>query len=145
MVWLWAGNKPLSKPMMDKFTDVYASPCHDELNHFIELKLMYIYSMLYFMMWFILYTCVHVYLCLYLIIKPMLVSPKKILWWSIDIHVYVKQMISLLDFHVLLKFSSPLPDGLAWAVWYKTKFGSQNLATKFGNHLCMVTKIGSQC
>ena len=34
-------------------------------------------------------------------------------------------------------------DGLA--VWYKTKFGSQNLATKFGNHLCMATKIGSQC
>ena len=31
------------------------------------------------------------------------------------------------------------------AVWYKTKFGSQNLATKFGNHLCMATKIGSQC
>ena len=30
-------------------------------------------------------------------------------------------------------------------VWYKTKFGSQNLATKFGNHLCMATKIGSQC
>ena len=32
-----------------------------------------------------------------------------------------------------------------WTVWYKTKFGSQNLATKFGNHLCMATKIGSQC
>ena len=31
------------------------------------------------------------------------------------------------------------------SVWYKTKFGSQNLATKFGNHLCMATKIGSQC
>ena len=31
------------------------------------------------------------------------------------------------------------------AVWYKTKFGSQNLAAKFGNHLCMATKIGSQC
>ena len=31
------------------------------------------------------------------------------------------------------------------AVWYKTKFGSQNLATKFGNHLYMATKIGSQC
>ena len=31
------------------------------------------------------------------------------------------------------------------AVWYKTKFGSQNLATKFGNHLRMATKIGSQC
>ena len=31
------------------------------------------------------------------------------------------------------------------AVWYKTKFSSQNLATKFGNHLCMATKIGSQC
>ena len=30
------------------------------------------------------------------------------------------------------------------AVWYKTKFGSQNLATKFGNHLCMATKIGRQ-
>ena len=30
-------------------------------------------------------------------------------------------------------------------VWYKTKFGSQNLATNFGNHLCMTTKIGSQC
>ena len=30
-------------------------------------------------------------------------------------------------------------------VWYKTKFGSQNLATKFGKHLCMATKIGSQC
>ena len=30
-------------------------------------------------------------------------------------------------------------------VWYRTKFGSQNLATKFGNHLCMATKIGSQC
>ena len=29
-------------------------------------------------------------------------------------------------------------------VWYKTKFGSQNLATKFGNHLCMATKIGRQ-
>ena len=28
-------------------------------------------------------------------------------------------------------------------VWYKTKFGSQNLATKFGNHLCMATKIGN--
>ena len=27
----------------------------------------------------------------------------------------------------------------------KTKFGSQNLATKFGNHLCMATKIGRQC
>ena len=27
----------------------------------------------------------------------------------------------------------------------KTKFGSQNLATKFGNHLYIVTKIGSQC
>ena len=26
----------------------------------------------------------------------------------------------------------------------KTKFGSQNLATKFGNHLCMATKIGRQ-
>ena len=25
-------------------------------------------------------------------------------------------------------------------VWYKTKFGSQNLATKFGNHLCMCCK-----
>ena len=35
--------------------------------------------------------------------------------------------------------SVPLP------VWYKTKFGSQNLATKFGNHLCVATKIGSQC
>ena len=32
-----------------------------------------------------------------------------------------------------------------YTVWYKTKFGSQNLATKFGNHLCMATKIGSQC
>ena len=31
------------------------------------------------------------------------------------------------------------------SVWYKTKFGSQNLATKFGNHLCMATKIGRQC
>ena len=31
------------------------------------------------------------------------------------------------------------------SVWYKTKFGSQNLAPKFGNHLCMATKIGSQC
>ena len=31
------------------------------------------------------------------------------------------------------------------SVWYKTDFGSQNLATKFGNHLCMATKIGSQC
>ena len=30
------------------------------------------------------------------------------------------------------------------AVWYKTKFDSQNLATKFGNHLCMATKIGGQ-
>ena len=30
------------------------------------------------------------------------------------------------------------------AVWYKTKFGNQNLATKFGNHLCMATKFGSQ-
>ena len=30
------------------------------------------------------------------------------------------------------------------AVWYKTKFGSQNLATKFGYHLCMATKIGRQ-
>ena len=29
-------------------------------------------------------------------------------------------------------------------VWYKTKFGSQNLATKFGSHLCMATKIGRQ-
>ena len=29
-------------------------------------------------------------------------------------------------------------------VLYKTKFGSQNLATKFGNHLCMATKFGSQ-
>ena len=27
-------------------------------------------------------------------------------------------------------------------VWYKTKFGSQNLATKFGNHLGMATKTG---
>ena len=27
------------------------------------------------------------------------------------------------------------------SVWYKTKFGSQNLATKFGNHLHMATKI----
>ena len=25
-----------------------------------------------------------------------------------------------------------------YTVWYKTKFGSQNLATKFGNHLCLV-------
>ena len=32
-----------------------------------------------------------------------------------------------------------------YTVWYKTKFGSQNLATKFGNHLCIATKIGSQC
>ena len=32
--------------------------------------------------------------------------------------------------------------GELWAVWYKTKFFSQNLATKFGNHLCMATKIG---
>ena len=32
-----------------------------------------------------------------------------------------------------------------WSVWYKTKFGNQNLATKFGNHLCMAIKIGSQC
>ena len=31
-----------------------------------------------------------------------------------------------------------------FTVWYKTKFGSQDLATKFGNHLCMATKIGSQ-
>ena len=33
-------------------------------------------------------------------------------------------------------------------VWYRTKFGSQNLATEFGNHMCMatnMTKIGSQC
>ena len=29
-------------------------------------------------------------------------------------------------------------------VWHKTKFGSQKLATKFGNHLCMATKIGNQ-
>ena len=29
-------------------------------------------------------------------------------------------------------------------VWYKTKFGRQNLATKFGNHLCIATKIGRQ-
>ena len=32
-----------------------------------------------------------------------------------------------------------------WSVWYKTKFGSQNLATKSGNHLRMASKIGSQC
>ena len=31
------------------------------------------------------------------------------------------------------------------SVWYKTKFGCQNLATKFGYHLCMATKIGGQC
>ena len=31
------------------------------------------------------------------------------------------------------------------SVWYKTKFSCQNLVTNFGNHLCMVTKIGSQC
>ena len=30
------------------------------------------------------------------------------------------------------------------SVWYKTKFGSQNLATKFGYHLCMATKISRQ-
>ena len=30
------------------------------------------------------------------------------------------------------------------SVWYKTKYGSQNLATNFGNHLCMATKIGRQ-
>ena len=30
------------------------------------------------------------------------------------------------------------------SVFYKTKFGSQNLATKFGNHLCIATKIGRQ-
>ena len=30
-------------------------------------------------------------------------------------------------------------------VWYKTKFGSQNLATKFDIHMCMATKIGRQC
>ena len=29
------------------------------------------------------------------------------------------------------------------SVWYRTKIGSQNLATKFGNQLCMATKIGS--
>ena len=34
---------------------------------------------------------------------------------------------------------------LSSSVWYKTKFGSQNLATKFDNHLCIATKIGSQC
>ena len=34
---------------------------------------------------------------------------------------------------------------LSLAVWYKTKFGSQNLATNFGNHLHLATKIGSQC
>ena len=27
----------------------------------------------------------------------------------------------------------------------KPNFGSQNVATNFGNHLWMVTKIGSQC
>ena len=37
-----------------------------------------------------------------------------------------------------------VPVKMEWAVWYKTKFGSQNLATKFGNHLCMATKIGRQ-
>ena len=30
------------------------------------------------------------------------------------------------------------------AVWHKTKLGSQDLATKFGNHFCMATKIGRQ-
>ena len=30
------------------------------------------------------------------------------------------------------------------AVWYKIKFGTQNLGTKFGNDLCMATKIGRQ-
>ena len=34
-------------------------------------------------------------------------------------------------------FSTALIVKRIWlsAVWYKTKFGSQNLATKFGNHL----------
>ena len=31
------------------------------------------------------------------------------------------------------------------AVWYKIKFGSQNVVTKIDNHLCMATNIGSQC
>ena len=43
--------------------------------------------------------------------------------------------------HILVNIGVDWP----WPVWYKTKFGSQNLATKFGNHLCMATKIGSQC
>ena len=34
-----------------------------------------------------------------------------------------------------------IENGIDLPVWYKTKFGSQNLATKFGNHLCMATKI----
>ena len=43
------------------------------------------------------------------------------------------------------KSCSSLSQSVYSLVWYKTKFGSQNLATKFGNHLCMATKIGSQC
>ena len=29
-------------------------------------------------------------------------------------------------------------------VWYKTKFGCQNVATNFDNHLQWATKIGGQ-
>ena len=30
------------------------------------------------------------------------------------------------------------------SVWYKTKFGSQTLATNFGSHAQMITKFGGQ-